>query len=66
MATLFKSSKIDGLWLISEGPMGMNLGYYKIARPYNRAGESIILDFKRGGLKFSDFTAVGTTTAHLS
>lgn len=66
MATLFKSKKLGGLWLISNGPLGMFTGYFKIARPYNRPGESVILDFKRGSPKFSDFTPVATVEAHLA
>lgn len=66
MATLFRSKKLGGLWLISDGPLGKYLGHYKIARPYNRHGESVILDFKRGSPKFSDFTPVATVETRLA
>ena len=66
MATLFKSKKLGGLWPISNGPLGMYTGYFKIARPYNRSGESVILNFKCGSPKFSDFTPVATAEAHLA
>lgn len=66
MATLFRSKKLSGLWIISDGPLGKYTGHYKIARPYNRRGESIILDFKRDGPKFSDFIPVATVETHLA
>lgn len=58
MATLYKNIKDKKLYLISYGHLGKFTGKFHIARPYNRSGDSSILDFDKKSPTLADFVPV--------